>query len=150
MTEPVPSAPSPGTKGPIGEARNPTLVIVLTIITCGIYGLYWLYKSFEELKQHNGEGLGGVVGAILGLFWVSYFILPIEIQKTYEADGRHDPGQRDLRPLASAAHHRHDHLHPARAGCAERLLGVEGRRAGRVDSAQPGQRSTGYADTGTT
>ena len=89
MTEPVPSAPSsPGVKGPIGEARNPTLVIVLTIITCGIYGLYWLYKSFEELKQHNGEGLGGVVGLLLGLVWVSYFILPMEIQKTYEDDGR--------------------------------------------------------------
>ena len=89
MTEPVPSAPSPaGVKGPIGEARNPTLVIVLTIITCGIYGLYWLYKSFEELKQHNGEGLGGVVGMLLGLVWVSYFILPIEIQKTYQDDGR--------------------------------------------------------------
>jgi hypothetical protein len=88
MTEPVPSAPTPGVKGPIGEARNPTLVIVLTIITCGIYGLYWLYKSFEELKQHNGEGLGGLVGMLLGLVWVSYFILPIEIQKTYEDDGR--------------------------------------------------------------
>jgi hypothetical protein len=88
MTEPVPSAPTPGVKGPIGEARNPTLVIVLTIITCGIYGLYWLYKSFEELKQHNGEGLGGVVGMLLGLVWVSYFILPIEIQKTYQDDGR--------------------------------------------------------------
>jgi hypothetical protein len=88
MTEPVPSAPSPRTKGPIGEARNPTLVIVLTIITCGIYGLYWLYKSFEELKQHNGEGLGGLVGMLLGLVWVSYFILPMEIQKTYEDDGR--------------------------------------------------------------
>ena len=88
MTEPVPSAPTPGVKGPIGEARNPTLVIVLTIITCGIYGLYWLYKSFEELKQHNGEGLGGLVGMLLGLVWVSYFILPIEIQKTYQDDGR--------------------------------------------------------------
>ena len=62
MAEPVPSVPSAGARGPIGEARNPMLVIVLTIITCGIYGLYWLYKSFEELKQHNGEGLGGVVG----------------------------------------------------------------------------------------
>jgi hypothetical protein len=89
MTEPVPSVPSPaGVKGPIGEARNPTLVIVLTIVTCGIYGLYWLYKSFEELKQHNGEGLGGLVGMLLGLVWVSYFILPIEIQKTYQDDGR--------------------------------------------------------------
>ena len=88
MAEPVPSGPAPAARGPIGEARNPVMIIVLSIITCGIYGLYWLYKTFEELKQHNGEGLGGVVGLILGLFWVSYFILPMEIQKTYEADGR--------------------------------------------------------------
>jgi hypothetical protein len=95
MTEPVPSVPSPAARGPIGEARNPVMIIVLTFITCGIYGLYWLYKSFEELKQHNGEGLGGVVGLILGLFWVSYFILPMEIQKTYENDGR----QTEVGPL---------------------------------------------------
>jgi hypothetical protein len=91
MAEPVPSVPTPGAKGPIGEARNPTLIIILTIVTCGIYGLYWLYKTFEELKQHNGEGLGGVVGLLLGLVWVSYFLLPMEIQKTYEDDGRQSP-----------------------------------------------------------
>src|ERR1044072_6745135 len=91
MPQPVPSVPALGARGPIGEARNPTLVIVLTIVTCGIYGLYWFYKTFEELKQHNGEGLGGVVGLILSLFYVSYFILPMEVQKTYEADGRQSP-----------------------------------------------------------
>lgn len=91
MAEPVPSVPPTGAKGPIGEARNPVMIIILSIITCGIYGLYWLYKSFEELKQHNGEGLGGVVGLILGIFWVGYFLLPMEIQKTYETDGRQSP-----------------------------------------------------------
>jgi Domain of unknown function (DUF4234) len=91
MTQPVPAAAGPGAKGPIGEARNPTMIIILTIVTCGIYGLYWMYKNFEELKQHNGEGLGGVVGLLLSLVVVGYFMLPMEVQKTYEQDGKESP-----------------------------------------------------------
>ncbi|HEY5586588.1 MAG TPA: DUF4234 domain-containing protein [Ruminiclostridium sp.] len=33
-----------------GTTRSPALVIVLSIITCGIYFLYWIYKSSEEMK----------------------------------------------------------------------------------------------------
>jgi len=70
---------------------NPSQVFILSLVTCGIYGLYWMYKNFEELKQHTGEGLGGVVGALTCLVWVGYFLLPGEMQKMYQADGKQSP-----------------------------------------------------------
>lgn len=91
MTQPVPSTPSAGGKGPIGQPTNTMTVFVLTLVTCGIYGLYWMYKQFEALKEHNGEGLGGVVGTLLCLVWAGYFLLIVEVQKTYEGDGKKSP-----------------------------------------------------------
>jgi len=88
---PSPAGATPMPKGPLGQPMNPMQVFILSLVTCGIYGLYWAYKTFEELKQHNGEGLGGVVGVITCFFWVGYFMLPIEIQKTYQAEGRPSP-----------------------------------------------------------
>ncbi|MDQ1521233.1 MAG: hypothetical protein QOI55_2306 [Actinomycetota bacterium] len=92
---PMPGAPSgvPMQKGPIGTPRPIGLTILLTIITCGIYGLYWEYVTFEELKQYNRKGLGGVVGLIIGIVIgiVNAFVLPAEIKAMYEEDGRPSP-----------------------------------------------------------
>ena len=41
-------------------------VVVISIITLGIYGLYWQYKVFKEMKEHTGEGVGGVIGLVIG------------------------------------------------------------------------------------
>ncbi|HYV59697.1 MAG TPA: DUF4234 domain-containing protein [Acidimicrobiia bacterium] len=90
MTQPQPT-PAAGGKGPIGEARNPTTVALLSLVTCGIYGLYWAYLTFEELKQHNGEGLGGGLGALLSWLVAGWFLVIVEIQKMYQADGRESP-----------------------------------------------------------
>src|SRR3954463_1497939 len=90
---PVPGSGAPLPKGPIGKPRPIGLTILLTIVTLGIYGLYWTYVTFEELKQHNGKGIGGVVGLIIGIFvgFVNFFILPAEIKAMYEEDGRQSP-----------------------------------------------------------
>ena len=37
------------------EKRNIALCIVLSIITCGIYGLYWLYKLTEDVNALSGD-----------------------------------------------------------------------------------------------
>ncbi len=87
MTQPSPVTGS----RPVGTPRNPTTVAILAIVTCGIYGLYWAYLTFEELKQYNGEGAGGALGAIMTWIIVGWFILPQEIQKMYQADGKTSP-----------------------------------------------------------
>jgi hypothetical protein len=35
-----------------GIERNPIVVVLLTLVTCGIYGLYWMYVSRLEVKNY--------------------------------------------------------------------------------------------------
>jgi len=44
------------------EERNIGLAIVLTLITCGIYGIYWQYKVFEESRIISGTTDDGSAG----------------------------------------------------------------------------------------
>jgi Domain of unknown function (DUF4234) len=47
---PLPATPT-RTPGPVGKPRGVLFVIVLSIVTFGIYHLYWYYMSFEEMKE---------------------------------------------------------------------------------------------------
>ena len=77
----------------IGKRRRIGLQILVSIVTFGIYGIYWAYVSHEEVKQYSGEGVGGVLGAVIYFFAgiITLFLLPIEIKKMYEQDGRPSP-----------------------------------------------------------
>lgn len=76
-----------------GVAYNKGLVILLTIITCGLFGIYWTFQTSEDLKKYNGDGLGGVVGVIIYLVFsvILMFTIPSEIEKMYQRDGRESP-----------------------------------------------------------
>ena len=93
MSTYTPSAPSMSTRGPMGMPRNIGNQILLFIVTFGLYGVYWGYRSHEDIAQHTGEGVGGLIGALLWLFAfpVTLFLLPMEIQKMYQRDGRPSP-----------------------------------------------------------
>jgi uncharacterized BrkB/YihY/UPF0761 family membrane protein len=82
-----------GNTGPLGQPRGIGLAIFLFIITLGLYGLYWVYKTQEEMKQHTGEGLGGVLGLVIWIVIgaVSAFVIPSEIGKMYQKDGQQPP-----------------------------------------------------------
>jgi hypothetical protein len=69
------------------------LNILLTIVTCGIWAIVWSYRTHEDLKKYNGDGLGGVAALIIAIFVsaVIMFTVPNEIQKMYERDGRQSP-----------------------------------------------------------
>jgi Domain of unknown function (DUF4234) len=79
--------------GPLGQPRGIGFAIFIFIITLGIYSLYWVYKTQEEMKQHTGEGLGGVLGLVVWILVsaVSAFVIPSEIGKMYQRDGRQPP-----------------------------------------------------------
>jgi hypothetical protein len=68
-------------------------VFFLTLITLGIYGLVWTYKTFQEMKDYSGQGIGGLVGLILALFVnvVNWFIMPAEVGHLYGAEGQEPP-----------------------------------------------------------
>ena len=68
-------------------------VILLSIITLGIYFIYWQYQVFEDLKEHTGEGVGGVIGLVLAIVIgiVNLFLLPSEIGNMYAKAGQEKP-----------------------------------------------------------
>ena len=38
-----------------GEVRNPIIVFILPMFTCGLYGLYWFYTVVEEVNAALGR-----------------------------------------------------------------------------------------------
>ena len=37
------------------QKRDIALSIILTVVTCGIYGLYWMYKRTDEIHALSGK-----------------------------------------------------------------------------------------------
>jgi drug/metabolite transporter superfamily protein YnfA len=68
-------------------------VILIGIVTLGIYWLYWVYKTQEEMKARTGQGLGGVLGLVVWIVVaaVSAFVIPSELGNMYAGDGKPKP-----------------------------------------------------------
>jgi hypothetical protein len=79
--------------GPVGKVRGTGMVILLSVVTLGIYVLVYYYSTHEELKRHSGDGLGGPLALVLALFVgvVSPFLLSKEVGDVYERQGRQPP-----------------------------------------------------------
>jgi hypothetical protein len=79
--------------GPVGQIRNTGTCFLLAIVTLFIYTFVWYYKTHEEMKNHSGQGLGGVVALILALFVgiAMPFLTAHEVGKMYERAGRQAP-----------------------------------------------------------
>jgi hypothetical protein len=82
-----------GNTGPLGRPRGIGFGILLFIVTIGFYSWYWVFKTQEEIKQHSGEGIGGVVGLVIWILLsvVSAFVIPSEVGKMYKKDGQEPP-----------------------------------------------------------
>lgn len=65
-----------GYKAPIPQ-RSILLAIILSIVTCGIYGLYWLYCLVNDLNTASGEvdDTGGVLVILLGIITCNIYML---------------------------------------------------------------------------
>ena len=76
-----------------GAYYSPGLVILLTIVTLGIWGIFWTYRTSEDLKRYNREGLGGGLGILVYILLavVLMFTIPNEIERMYQRDGRKSP-----------------------------------------------------------
>ena len=81
------------TSGPLGHPRGIGFAILITIVTLGIYSFYWVFKTQEEVKEHSGIGVGGVLGFVVYFLLspVTWFLIPSEVGKMYKADGRVAP-----------------------------------------------------------
>ena len=83
----------PSADGPLGRPRGIGFGILLFIVTLGFYGWYWAFKTQEEMKQHTGDGLGGVLGLVIWILLapVSAFVIPSEVGNMYRKDGQEPP-----------------------------------------------------------
>ncbi|HVA03175.1 MAG TPA: DUF4234 domain-containing protein [Acidimicrobiales bacterium] len=79
--------------GPLGKIRSPWIVILLSVVTLGIYGIYWQYAMFKEMKDYSGQGIGGVLGVVLAILLsiVNVFVMPSEVGNLYAAEGQPKP-----------------------------------------------------------
>ena len=84
---------APRAVGQIGKPRSWVSVVLLSLVTLGIYGLVWQYKTFQEMKDYTGNGIGGVLGLILAIFvgFVNPFLMSAEVGNMYEAAGAEKP-----------------------------------------------------------
>ena len=104
-TPPPPPPPPPPaaaglSDGPVppsiaGALYSPGLTILLSFVTCGVWTFIWWYRTGEDLKAHNRDGLGGVLSLVIAIFVspVLMFTVPGEIRNMYQRDGRTSPVQ---------------------------------------------------------
>ena len=67
--------------------------ILLAIVTLGVWTWFWCYRTAEDLKKYNGDGLGGTITVVLAILInpVVWFTIPNEVEKAYSRDGRQSP-----------------------------------------------------------
>ena len=76
-----------------GKRRSILLVILLSIVTCGIWTIVWSYQNGDEIKRFAGKGIGGVGYLFLTLLIspATMFLLANEVEQLYRDEGKEPP-----------------------------------------------------------
>lgn len=87
------ATPGPAPADIRGVYYSVGLTILLMIVTFGIWGFFWTYRTNEDLKKYNRDGLGGGLALVIYILLsvVLMFTIPSEIEKAYQRDGRKSP-----------------------------------------------------------
>ena len=70
------------------KRRGVAFVIVMSIVTLGLYLIYWDYKTFQEVRTYRGRGIGGILGVIASILIVGRFVLPAYVGRMYSDAGQ--------------------------------------------------------------
>jgi hypothetical protein len=54
MSDAAAAAPAPG-GGAKGKVENPTTVLILGLVTCGLYTIFWLWTRAKEMNAYLGK-----------------------------------------------------------------------------------------------
>ena len=124
--------------GPLGQPRGIGFAILMAIITLGIYTLYWVFKTQDEVKNHSGQGVGGVLGLVIYIVVsiVTWFLVPSEVGKMYHAGRPACAIQRLDGPLAPPADRRGVRLVHQDPGRTEPVLGEQEHRLAPAERAR--------------
>jgi membrane-bound metal-dependent hydrolase YbcI (DUF457 family) len=79
--------------GPVGKPRSIGLIILLTIVTLGIWTLIWSFQNGKELKNHAKTGVGGVGYLVITLLIspLTMFLMAGEVEQLYRREGKEPP-----------------------------------------------------------
>jgi len=79
--------------GELGRIRPTGMIILLVVVTFGIWAFVYYFQVFEEMRRHSGRGLGGVWGLVIAILAgvVPPFLLSHEVGQLYERRGRQAP-----------------------------------------------------------
>ena len=68
-------------------------MILLTIVTCGVWAVVWAYQNGDEMQRFSGKGAGGVIHLVVTLLLspVTMFLLAGEVEQLYRDDGQEPP-----------------------------------------------------------
>lgn len=93
MSDPANIQPPSTQLAPVGKVRDTGTCFLLTIVTLGFYSLYWYYQTHEEMRQHTGTGIGGVLALVLAFFvgLVMPFLSSNEVGELYQRRGQQPP-----------------------------------------------------------
>jgi hypothetical protein len=69
------------------------MVILLSIVTCGVWTIVWSYQNGKELQDHARDGLGGIAYLFITLLVspVTMFLMASEVEQLYRRDGKEPP-----------------------------------------------------------
>jgi len=78
------------------EEKNIPMYIILTLVTCGLFGMYWFVVMANDIKElKGGDKPNGVVDLLLGIvtcgiyMWYCYYQYPqhiVDIQKAKDKE----------------------------------------------------------------
>lgn len=69
-----------------GKQRGIGFVLLMSIVTFGIYSIYWQFVSYQEMRRWRGAGVNGFVGVLLALVVIGVFLLPAYVGRLYKED----------------------------------------------------------------
>lgn len=86
-----PASYPPG--GQLGKRRSTGLVLLLSLVTCGIWIFVWAYQNGDELNRWSGKGLGGGLHLVITIFVspVTMFLMASEVEQLYRDDRQEPP-----------------------------------------------------------
>ena len=81
---------------PLGKVRNPISVILLCIVTLGIYQIFYLYCTFQELRNYRNQGWSGVLYLVFQFLFpfpliAIPWLVPAYVGRLYAEDGLAKP-----------------------------------------------------------
>ncbi len=68
-------------------------MILLTIVTCGIWAIVWAYQNGDELQRFSGKGsaASSICSSRCFVSPVTMFLLAGEVEQLYRDDGQEPP-----------------------------------------------------------